>query len=97
MNPAFGIIILGSIILILIDSLLGSIVGALLCLSGIAIYFLYENHRRLKIFAPLNFKRATEGFTTKEKWTCALFFPVILIMWYGFYMWKDAYGSANKW
>lgn len=41
-----------------------------------------------KILSPFNFKAATRGLSIKEKVLAALYFPSILVMWYGYYMWN---------
>jgi len=41
-----------------------------------------------KLITPFRFKRITYGFNTKEKIIAILYYPAILLAWYGFYMWK---------
>lgn len=41
-----------------------------------------------KIIAPFNFKKATKGLDWKGKIIAIIYFPTILMMWYGYYMWQ---------
>ena len=40
------------------------------------------------IIAPFNFKKATRGLNWKGKTIAVLYFPAILLVWYGYYMWN---------
>ncbi len=39
--------------------------------------------------APFNFKQGFKGLTPTGKLIGILYFPIILSMWYGYYMWRD--------
>ncbi len=42
-----------------------------------------------KIIAPLNIKKGTKGLTPQAKVISILYYPVICLMWWGYYMWKN--------
>ena len=41
------------------------------------------------LISPFNFKRAIKGLDWKGKTIAVVYFPTILMMWYGYYMWNQ--------
>jgi hypothetical protein len=51
-------------------------------------YYLQISRITYKLTAPFNWKKATKGLDWKGKLIAILYFPQILIMWYGYYAWR---------
>lgn len=51
---------------------------------------------KMKLLAPFKFHKETMDFITKKKWSAIIVYPVIIIMWYGYYMWKDEIVMSKK-